>query len=91
MFPRDLYDNQYLLVFSNVIDNVTTLAKVFSQIYNGSSKLRVKHNMVRELITYEVSFVNFVRSQQNLTYHTSKQLVKDLGHNWYIELGLKYM
>ncbi|GJV46655.1 zinc finger, CCHC-type containing protein [Tanacetum coccineum] len=47
-------------------DSVATLAKAYSQMYNGKYKhLCVRHNMIRELITNEVISVELVRSQQN--------------------------
>nr|GEV18747.1 zinc finger, CCHC-type [Tanacetum cinerariifolium] len=45
-------------------DSAATLAKAYSQMYNGKSRhLGVRHNMIRELITNEVVFIEFVRSQ----------------------------
>ncbi|GKA00016.1 zinc finger, CCHC-type containing protein [Tanacetum coccineum] len=44
--------------------NVATLAKAFSQMYNGKSRhLGVRHIMICELITNRVVFIEFVRSQ----------------------------
>nr|GEY12421.1 hypothetical protein [Tanacetum cinerariifolium] len=60
-------------------DSAATLAKAYSQIYNGKSRhLGVRHNMVRELITNGVVYVDFVCSQQNLADHLTKGLVRDL-------------
>ncbi|GJT65808.1 zinc finger, CCHC-type containing protein [Tanacetum coccineum] len=45
-------------------DSATTLAKAYSQMYNGKSRhLGVRHSMIRELITNEVVSIEFVRSQ----------------------------
>ncbi|GJU47474.1 hypothetical protein Tco_1204740 [Tanacetum coccineum] len=45
-------------------DSVATLAKAYSQMYNGKFRhLGVKHNMIRELITNGVISIEFVRSQ----------------------------
>ncbi|GJU85291.1 zinc finger, CCHC-type containing protein [Tanacetum coccineum] len=45
-------------------DSVATLAKAYSQMYNGKSRhLGVRHNMIRELIMNEVVSIEFVRSQ----------------------------
>ncbi|GJT19702.1 hypothetical protein Tco_0878408 [Tanacetum coccineum] len=67
-----------------------TLAKAYSQIYNGKSRhLGVRHNMVRELITNGVISVDFVRSQQNLADHLTKGLARDLVHKSAIGMGLK--
>ncbi|GJZ21497.1 hypothetical protein Tco_0558536 [Tanacetum coccineum] len=49
---------------------VATLAKAYSQMYNGKSRhLGVRHSMIRELITNRVISIEFVRSQQNLVDH----------------------
>ncbi|GJR98087.1 zinc finger, CCHC-type containing protein [Tanacetum coccineum] len=56
-----------------------TLAKAYSQIYNGKSRhLGVRHIMIRELITNGVISIEFVRSQQNLADHLTKGLARDL-------------
>ncbi|GJR11782.1 zinc finger, CCHC-type containing protein [Tanacetum coccineum] len=56
-----------------------TLAKAYSQMYNGKSRhLGVRHSMIRELITNEVISIEFVRSQQNLVDHLTKGLARDL-------------
>ncbi|GJT05530.1 zinc finger, CCHC-type containing protein [Tanacetum coccineum] len=60
-------------------DSVATLAKAYSQMYNGKSRhLGVRHNMIRELITNGVVSIEFVRSQQNLADHLTKGLARDL-------------
>nr|GEU75877.1 zinc finger, CCHC-type [Tanacetum cinerariifolium] len=60
-------------------DCAATLAKAYSQMYNGKSRhLGVKHSMIRELITNGVISIEFVRSQQNLADHLTKGLVRDL-------------
>ncbi|GKD52382.1 hypothetical protein Tco_1281358, partial [Tanacetum coccineum] len=54
-------------------DSVVTLAKAYSQMYNGKSRhLGVRHNMIRELILNGVISAEFVRSQQNLAEHLTK-------------------
>nr|GEX39986.1 zinc finger, CCHC-type [Tanacetum cinerariifolium] len=59
-------------------DSAATLAKAYSQIYNGKSRhLGVRNIMVRELITNGVISVDFVRSQQNLADHLTKGLARD--------------
>ncbi|GJS86346.1 hypothetical protein Tco_0768982 [Tanacetum coccineum] len=40
--------------------------------------LRVRHSMIRELITNGVVSIEFVRSQQNLADHLTKGLARDL-------------
>ncbi|GJX77568.1 zinc finger, CCHC-type containing protein [Tanacetum coccineum] len=60
-------------------DSATTLAKAYSQMYNGKSRhLGVRHSMIRELITNRVVSIEFVRSQQNLADHLTKGLARDL-------------
>nr|GFA58739.1 zinc finger, CCHC-type [Tanacetum cinerariifolium] len=60
-------------------DSAATLAKAYSQMYNGKSRhLGVRHNMICELITNMVISIEFVRSQQNLADHLTKGLARDL-------------
>ncbi|GJR76484.1 hypothetical protein Tco_0088849 [Tanacetum coccineum] len=59
-------------------DSAATLAKAYSQMYNGKSRhLGVRHSMIRELITNGVISIEFVRSQQNLADHLTKGLARD--------------
>ncbi|GKE45977.1 hypothetical protein Tco_1473261, partial [Tanacetum coccineum] len=47
-------------------DSAATLAKAYSQMYNGKSRhLCVRHSMIRELIMNGMISIEFVRSQQN--------------------------
>ncbi|GJU05972.1 zinc finger, CCHC-type containing protein [Tanacetum coccineum] len=56
-----------------------TLAKAYSQMYNGKSRhLGVRHSMIRVLITNGVISIKFVRSQQNFVDHLTKGLARDL-------------
>ncbi|GJY76054.1 zinc finger, CCHC-type containing protein [Tanacetum coccineum] len=60
-------------------DSAVTLAKAYSQMYNRKSRyFGVRHSMIRELIMNGVVFIEFVRSQQNLAYHLTKGLARDL-------------
>ncbi|GJS03849.1 zinc finger, CCHC-type containing protein [Tanacetum coccineum] len=71
-------------------DSVATLAKAYSQMYNGKSRhLGVRHNMIRELIMNEVISIEFVRSQQNLADHLTKGLARDLVIKSVEGMGLK--
>ena len=71
-------------------DSAATLAKAYSQVYNGKSRhLGVRHSMIRNLIMSGVILVEFVRSQQNLVDHLTKGLVRDLVHKSVIGMGLK--
>ncbi|GJW84426.1 zinc finger, CCHC-type containing protein [Tanacetum coccineum] len=71
-------------------DSAATLAKAYSQMYNGKSRhLGVRHNMICELITNEVVSIEFVRSQQNLADHLTKRLARDLVIKSAEGMGLK--
>nr|GEZ06604.1 zinc finger, CCHC-type [Tanacetum cinerariifolium] len=60
-------------------DGAATLAKAYSQLYNGKSRhLGDRHTMIRELIMNEVVSIEFVMSQQNLVDHLTKGLSRDL-------------
>ncbi|GJT99563.1 zinc finger, CCHC-type containing protein [Tanacetum coccineum] len=60
-------------------DSVATLAKAYSQMYNGKSRhLGVRHSMIHELITNRVVSIEFLRSQQNLADHLRKRMARDL-------------
>ncbi|GKE18528.1 zinc finger, CCHC-type containing protein, partial [Tanacetum coccineum] len=59
-----------ILPISIRCESAATLAKAYSQMYNGKSRhLGVRHSMIRELITNGVISIEFVRSQQNLADH----------------------
>ncbi|GJZ47302.1 zinc finger, CCHC-type containing protein [Tanacetum coccineum] len=59
-------------------DSAATLAKAYSQIYNGKSRhLGVRHSMIRELIMNGAISIEFVRSQHNLVDHLMKELARD--------------
>ncbi|GJY94992.1 zinc finger, CCHC-type containing protein, partial [Tanacetum coccineum] len=71
-------------------DSAATLAKAYSQMYNGKSRhLGVRHNMIRELIMNGVVSIEFVRSQQNLADHLTKGLARDLVIKSAEGMGLK--
>ncbi|GKC27245.1 hypothetical protein Tco_1034539 [Tanacetum coccineum] len=71
-------------------DSAATLAKAYSQIYNGKSRhLGVRHSMIRELIRNGVISIEFIRSQHNLADHLMKGLARDLVIKLVIEMGLK--
>nr|GEW90935.1 zinc finger, CCHC-type [Tanacetum cinerariifolium] len=61
-------------------DNVATLAKAYSQIYNGKSRhLGFRHSIIRELIMNGVESIEFMRSQQNIADHVMKGLGSELN------------
>ncbi|GKD60057.1 zinc finger, CCHC-type containing protein [Tanacetum coccineum] len=71
-------------------DSAATLAKAYSQMYNGKSRhLGVRYSMIHELITNGVVSIECVRSQQNLTDHLMKGLAKDLVIKSAEGMGLK--
>ncbi|GJX64147.1 zinc finger, CCHC-type containing protein [Tanacetum coccineum] len=71
-------------------ESAATLAKAYSQMYNGKSRhLGVRHSMIRELIMNGVISIEFVRSQQNLADHLTKGLARDLVNKSVIGMGLK--
>ncbi|GJX36181.1 zinc finger, CCHC-type containing protein [Tanacetum coccineum] len=82
-------------------DSAATLAKAYSQMYNGKSRhlgviflgkgrhLGVRHSMIKELIMNGVISIEFVRSQQNLANHLTKCLARDLVNKSVIGMGLK--
>nr|GEW36495.1 zinc finger, CCHC-type [Tanacetum cinerariifolium] len=70
-------------------DSAATLAKAYSQVYNGKSRhLGVRHIMIRELIMNGVISVEFVRTQLNLADHLTKGLARDLVRMAAIGMGL---
>nr|GEU61319.1 zinc finger, CCHC-type [Tanacetum cinerariifolium] len=71
-------------------DSAATLAKAYSQKYNGKFRhLGVRHIMIRELIMNGVVSIEFVRSQQNLADHLTKGLSRDLIIKSAERMGLK--
>nr|GEU53609.1 putative reverse transcriptase domain-containing protein [Tanacetum cinerariifolium] len=75
---------------SILCDSAATLAKDYSQMYNGKYRhLGVRHIMIRELITNRVVSLEFVMSQQNLADHLTKELAKDLVIKFAKGMGLK--
>nr|GEV95066.1 zinc finger, CCHC-type [Tanacetum cinerariifolium] len=48
-------------------DSAVTLAKAYSQVYNGKSRhLGVRHSMIRELIMNGVISVEFIKTKVNV-------------------------
>ncbi|XP_071712540.1 secreted RxLR effector protein 161-like [Rutidosis leptorrhynchoides] len=71
-------------------DSAATLAKAYSQMYNGKSRhLGVRHSMIRELIMNGVISIEFVRTPQNLADHLTKGLARDLVNKSAKGMGLK--
>ncbi|GJZ81144.1 zinc finger, CCHC-type containing protein [Tanacetum coccineum] len=60
-------------------DSAPTMAKAYSQIFNGKSRhFGVRYSMVRELIMNGVISIEFVQMQHNLADHLMKGLARDL-------------
>ncbi|KAJ9557266.1 hypothetical protein OSB04_011880 [Centaurea solstitialis] len=71
-------------------DSQATLAKAYSEVYNGKSRhLGVRHSMIRDLITNGEISVVFVKTQHNLADHLTKGLNRDLVKSSAIGMGLK--
>ncbi|GKC08668.1 hypothetical protein Tco_1000278 [Tanacetum coccineum] len=72
------------------VECAATLAKAYSQMYNGKSRhLGVRHSMICELITNRVVSIEFVRSKQNLADQLTKGLARDLVIKSIEGMGLK--
>nr|GEZ42857.1 zinc finger, CCHC-type [Tanacetum cinerariifolium] len=70
--------------------SAATLAKAYSQVYNGKSRhLGVRQSMIHELIMNGVISVEFVRTQLNLADHLTKGLARDPVRKAAIGMGLK--
>ena len=71
-------------------DSQSTLAKAYSQVYNGKSRhLGVRHSSIRELITHGVISVVYVRTHNNFADHLTKSLAKELVSRAARGMGLK--
>ncbi|GJY08782.1 zinc finger, CCHC-type containing protein [Tanacetum coccineum] len=71
-------------------DSAATLAKAYSQVYNGKSRhLGVRHSKIRELIMNGVISVKFLKTQLNLADHLTKGVARDLVRKAAIGMGLK--
>lgn len=73
-------------------DNEATLARAYSQVYNGKSRhIGLRHSCVRELITNGVITIDYVRSSQNLADPFTKGLPRDMVNKTSRGMGLKPM
>ena len=71
-------------------DSAATLAKAYSQVYNGKSRhIGLRHSYVRELLTNGVITIDFVRSNQNLADPLTKGLTRDIVNKTSKGMGLK--
>ncbi|KAJ9567195.1 hypothetical protein OSB04_003161 [Centaurea solstitialis] len=82
--------NRQISSISIRCDSQATLARAYSEVYNGKSRhLGVRHSMIRDYITNGVISVVFVKTQHNLAYHLTKGLNRDLVKSSAIGVGLK--
>lgn len=73
-------------------DNEATLARAYSQVYNGKSRhIGLRHSCVRQLITNGVITIDYVRSSQNLADPLTKALPRDVVNKTSRGMGLKPM
>ena len=71
-------------------DSQATLAKAYSNMYNGKSRhIGLRHSYVRGLIKDDVITINFVRSGQNLADPLTKGLARDMIQKTSYGMGLK--
>ena len=68
-------------------DNQATIAEAKSKIFNGKNKdIRLRHNIVRQLLETWVISLEFVRSELNLanplTKPLNKKLVEETSRGW---------
>ena len=64
---------------SILCDNQATLARAYSDIYNGKSRhISLRHDYVRKLIKDGVISLTFVKSNENLADPFTKPLTRDL-------------
>ncbi|GJY32603.1 zinc finger, CCHC-type containing protein [Tanacetum coccineum] len=90
LIPEIMIWPKLIVPISIHCDSAATLAKAYSQMYNGKSRhLGVRHSMIRELIINDVISIEFVRSQQNLADHLTKGLARDLVNKSVIGMRLK--
>nr|GEY76035.1 hypothetical protein [Tanacetum cinerariifolium] len=74
-----LLRSKLIAPISIICDSASTLAKDYSQMYNGKlRRVGVRHSMICELIMNKVVSIEFVRSQQNLADHLRKGVARDL-------------
>jgi len=59
-------------------DNLTTSMRVKNSVHNGKSRhIRHRHNIVRELLTNGIIFVNYVKLKENLLDHLTKGMTHE--------------
>ena len=77
---------------SILCDSQATLARAYSDIYNGKSRhISLRHNYVRKLIKDGIISLTFVKSNRNLVDPFTKPLSRDLVKLTSNMLGLKIL
>ena len=70
-------------------DSQAAIAKAKNKIFNGKNKhIRLRHNIVRQLLETRVISLEFVRSELNLDDPLTKSLNKKLVEETSREMGL---
>ena len=71
-------------------DNQAAIAVAINGVYNGKRRhIRLRHKIVRELITTGVISLDFVKSEKNIADPLTKGLSKRVVHETALEMGLK--
>lgn len=71
-------------------DSVATISKSYNHVYNGKLRhLDVRRNIVCELITEKIIYIEVFRSQQNTVDQLTKGLSRDFVNKSKIRMGLK--
>ena len=73
-------------------DSQATLARAYSEIYNGKSRhISLRHDYVRKLIKDGIISLTFVKSSHTLADPFTKPLTRDLVRSTSREMGLKLL
>lgn len=71
-------------------DNQAAIAQANSKIYNGKNRhLRLRHNIVKQLVGDRVISLDYVRSEKNLADPLTKPLTRGLMMETSRGMGLK--
>lgn len=73
-------------------DSQATLARAYSDTYNGKSRhISLRYDYIRNLIKDGIIFLTFVKSSKNLADPFTKPLARDLVKSTSREMGLKLL
>lgn len=71
-------------------DGQATISKAFGKVYPRKSRqLALRHEYIRQLISYGVITVVYAKSSNNLVDLLTKTLVREMVKNTIIQIGLK--